>query len=280
MAAEKPDITGQRFGRLTVLGKGEIVRRGGKSRRLWDMQCDCGRVISIPRSNVEKPIGPQVSCGCAKRDNSGRTPTDITGQRFGSLTAVRLTDQKQYGRPAWLLQCDCGATTHMTLKRLNMGFRLNCGSMIHDPGLHYPPMPVPMPAEVGAIVQKYLKWIEPRQWGETDDPDIEDKRMDRLIRAAWIVVYRQQSGEEFSDLKELRYVLKSLRYSRADVRRKRFVDAGGVCSYTYQRYKRDKKIGSKMTDVTSFSEAVNPEGETQPVIDLPATRKKMKFKQC
>lgn len=36
------------------------------------------------------------------------TCKDLTGQRFGKLTALRKTGNNQYGCPMWLFQCECG----------------------------------------------------------------------------------------------------------------------------------------------------------------------------
>lgn len=53
------DLTGQKFGRLTVkefYGKS----RGGK--RLWLCECDCGNIKTVPTYDLKS--GKVVSCGC------------------------------------------------------------------------------------------------------------------------------------------------------------------------------------------------------------------------
>lgn len=57
------DLTGQRFGRLTVIGRKEgAVIQGSTARVFWNCKCDCGNFCSINgyclRSGVTK------SCGC------------------------------------------------------------------------------------------------------------------------------------------------------------------------------------------------------------------------
>lgn len=52
------DITGQRFGRLTVLEF--VARKGGTT--LWKCRCDCGTEKVILRSNFQ--YGETKSCGC------------------------------------------------------------------------------------------------------------------------------------------------------------------------------------------------------------------------
>lgn len=56
------DLTGQYFGRLTVL------KQAGKSegRTLWKCQCDCGNVIDV--KGVYLTTGETNSCGCLKQE--------------------------------------------------------------------------------------------------------------------------------------------------------------------------------------------------------------------
>lgn len=54
------DITGQRFGKLVVLGLDRIQEK----KSYWKVKCDCGTEKSV-RSDMLKRI---VSCGCVKRE--------------------------------------------------------------------------------------------------------------------------------------------------------------------------------------------------------------------
>lgn len=58
------DITGMRFGRLTVLGRSKGEFREGTS--VWDVKCDCGNVFRCYRSNLVN--GNTRSCGCLKKE--------------------------------------------------------------------------------------------------------------------------------------------------------------------------------------------------------------------
>ena len=55
------DLTGKRFGRLTVIG---IDSKKKGRRKYWICQCDCGTIKSI-RSDTLKVV---KSCGCLKRE--------------------------------------------------------------------------------------------------------------------------------------------------------------------------------------------------------------------
>lgn len=59
------DIHGQRFGRLTVLGKSQTSQNGGS---LWICRCDCGAEVIKNASNLRN--GSTKSCGCLRSDAS------------------------------------------------------------------------------------------------------------------------------------------------------------------------------------------------------------------
>ena len=271
MVAAKPDCINQRFGFLTVVSKGEVVKASGKSRRLWNLLCECGTPVSLYRGDFDRLKGGQRSCGCM-RHVGGLKPRNIAGQRFGELVAIELVPHiRQYNRPCWKLRCDCGGIAYMTLKRLNMGYRLNCGNRSkHLWGAWYPPTPNPYPVEASVIVTKYLHFAVARLHWQVVDQAVEDCRMDRLLRVAWIVVYRRSKGEEFSEQKERCYIAKSLRYARYTVDRMR--RKGGL---SYNRTNR--LIGGVMTDLTSQNKAVDSQEQTQPKKIL---SKRVKFKRC
>ena len=56
------DLTGKRFGKLTVLGKKTEGEHG--TRNKWICKCDCGNVVDV--AQISLTSGRQVSCGCYK----------------------------------------------------------------------------------------------------------------------------------------------------------------------------------------------------------------------
>lgn len=61
------DITGQRFGRLTVLERaGSYQYPFGGSAAIWRCRCDCGEVVDIISGNLR--YGMTRSCGCLRKD--------------------------------------------------------------------------------------------------------------------------------------------------------------------------------------------------------------------
>lgn len=62
------DLTGQKFGKLTVIGIGERrpVGRRGVMKQYWVCQCECGANKEICGDNLRS--GVSQSCGCATRE--------------------------------------------------------------------------------------------------------------------------------------------------------------------------------------------------------------------
>lgn len=86
------DLTGQRFGMLTVLSKSE------KRNNYWVCRCDCGNTIEYLDRKLT--AGVIESCGCVQSDLA-----DLTGRRVGKLNILRDSEQK---KDYWICQCDCG----------------------------------------------------------------------------------------------------------------------------------------------------------------------------
>ena len=61
------DLTGQRFGRWTVLGKAE--HEVGKH-PIWECRCDCGAIRAVTHSALIN--GKSQSCGCLREDMQSR----------------------------------------------------------------------------------------------------------------------------------------------------------------------------------------------------------------
>ena len=74
----KKDLTGQRFGRLTVLYEAEERSNAGKVR--WVCQCDCGKQTTVVGAGLTS--GHTQSCGCYHSEISGKIIKK--GHRFGA----------------------------------------------------------------------------------------------------------------------------------------------------------------------------------------------------
>ena len=66
------DLSGQRFGKLTVLAPAENV--GGKT--AWLCRCDCGREVAVKTHHLRS--GHTKSCGCQNGPGGPRTALGLT----------------------------------------------------------------------------------------------------------------------------------------------------------------------------------------------------------
>lgn len=117
------DLTGQRFGKLTVLRRdNDAIGRG----TCWMCQCDCGNVKSIRSATLVN--GDSKSCGCSAHEHA--CFKDLTGKRFGSLVVLRRDnsmDSKIDHGLHWICQCDCGNTVSVRTTHLTRRETKSCG---------------------------------------------------------------------------------------------------------------------------------------------------------
>ena len=129
MGRKKIDLTGQRFGKLVVLRECEERPKGGKI--LVECICDCGNKITKVAANLKS--GSTRSCGCGQFRS-----LDITGQRFGKLTAIRSTEKRINRNVIWECLCDCGKKTEVTANHLRSGTKsCGCNRITNPEGKRY-----------------------------------------------------------------------------------------------------------------------------------------------
>ena len=86
------DLTGQRFGRLTVLSRADdVVYDNGKKYVVWSCLCDCGTATKVRAHNLTN--GHVTSCGCFRTENRVKVKT-MHGQT-GSRLHIIWTNMKQ-----------------------------------------------------------------------------------------------------------------------------------------------------------------------------------------
>ena len=72
---------------------------------IWRCRCDCGGEILLDTRTLQR--GTITDCGCNTNVKPGQR--DITGQRFGLLTAqYPLPARDASGSTVWHCRCDCG----------------------------------------------------------------------------------------------------------------------------------------------------------------------------
>lgn len=118
------DYTGQKIGRLTVLGYNEELSKQ-KKRIYWNCLCDCGEYC-VKRSDSFTSV-PVPSCGCYKREHTSKQwAAQLEGKRFGKLLVQKKIEHNNL-RSLWECKCDCGNTVIFPSRYLlSMGVK-SCG---------------------------------------------------------------------------------------------------------------------------------------------------------
>ena len=124
------DLTGKRFGRLTVLSldyEYEKIRKDYN--RKWICQCDCGNKKSVYGSSLRSKS--TLSCGCLNREktierNHARV-NNLTGQIFGRLTAIEMI--RKNSKICYKCQCVCGNEVAVDAYHLVDGHTQSCGCL-------------------------------------------------------------------------------------------------------------------------------------------------------
>jgi hypothetical protein len=126
------DLTGQQFGRLTVLERAPSGA-GGKAR--WRVRCDCSEERTVWGQALR--TGRTRSCGCLRvevataalhADPRCGALIDLSGQRFGRLTVLERAPNN--GRiVCWRVRCECGEGRVVRGASLRSGRSRSCGCL-------------------------------------------------------------------------------------------------------------------------------------------------------
>jgi hypothetical protein len=88
--------------------------------------------------------GHTTSCGCVHT-----LAEDLTGQRFGKLTALKLTHGGKRNVPCWVCCCDCGNATTVSASHLRTGHTTTCGCIKRE---------IESGERYGRLVTQTLSW--------------------------------------------------------------------------------------------------------------------------
>ena len=111
------DLTGQRFGRLTVVELAE----SNKKRRYWICQCDCGNSLIVRADSLT--TGNTKSCGHC------HWPENLAGLKFGELLILSREENTVNGQTRWKCKCSCGKETIVLGNDLKIGHTRSCGHL-------------------------------------------------------------------------------------------------------------------------------------------------------
>lgn len=119
------DLTGQTFGLLSVIERGDNDRRGNA---WWKCLCDCGTVKMM--RGVSLRSGHTKSCGCYhKQQASQQSKINLTGQRFTRLLVVQDSGLRQARGVMWECLCDCGVVKNISSQALIKHRTQSCGCL-------------------------------------------------------------------------------------------------------------------------------------------------------
>lgn len=114
------DLTGNIFGRLTVLNRSQ---KNIRNRPAWECICECGEKINRPSHDLKN--GDTQSCGCLRKD---KLRIDLIGQKFGKLTVIKIGENRGKSTSEfWLCKCDCGNENTVSSQHLRENQVKSCG---------------------------------------------------------------------------------------------------------------------------------------------------------
>jgi len=115
------DLTGMRFGRLTVQKRVETPGRHGAR---WLCRCDCGGVNIVNTNRLK--TGYTKSCGCLSRELSVNNAVDMIGKKVGRWLVIERSGSTPLGL------CDCGVEKVVRGSTLRNGESNSCGCLQLD----------------------------------------------------------------------------------------------------------------------------------------------------
>ena len=81
------DLTGKRFDHLLVVRSKGQVKCGNQKVWLWEVKCDCGKTLTVRRSNLIRKHGAKTkSCGCLKGVHQRTHGLSVGGKRTPEYT--------------------------------------------------------------------------------------------------------------------------------------------------------------------------------------------------
>lgn len=125
MGRQIKDLTGQIFGRLTVLGDTKKRKQGNV---VWHCRCTCGNIAFVRSASLVN--GKTISCGCYNQEM--HKVIDLTGRRFGRWLVLERSANVKYRKShktMWQCQCDCGVVKIVSACTLSGGVTKSCGCL-------------------------------------------------------------------------------------------------------------------------------------------------------
>ena len=116
------DLTNKKKKKITFIKPAEKIN----NRMHWWVVCDCGEILKV---RSDSPIKSCKNCQYEQqsKERKGVLKKDLTGQRFGKITALYPTNQYQNTHILWHCKCDCGREIDVEGASLLSGNTKSCG---------------------------------------------------------------------------------------------------------------------------------------------------------
>lgn len=128
------DITGKKFGKLTVIEKAERPLEKKTKGAYWRCLCECGNTIVY--RGVDLRAGVTNSCGCLREEGlelgrkNGFNAKELTGKRINKITVLYRTEKRACnGSIIWHCKCDCGKKFDVPSGKLVSNRITSCGCL-------------------------------------------------------------------------------------------------------------------------------------------------------
>lgn len=129
------DLTGQKFGRLTVVERDKNANKNYGT--FWKCRCDCGSIKSV--ASIALRSGLTQSCGCLNKEiiSNPKDLSNMMGKQFGKLTIIKresnhITPSGQK-KAMFRCVCDCGNEVVVSSQDLKSGHTKSCGCLPKKP---------------------------------------------------------------------------------------------------------------------------------------------------
>lgn len=120
------NLKGKTFGELTAI---EQIEERGHSRSVqWRCQCSCGKEYIVTATRLASGLVTHCPDRKAHKSQRDYKIKDITGQKFGRLTALYPTEKRYCTTVVWHCHCDCGNEVDVPYNSLYAG-KKSCGCL-------------------------------------------------------------------------------------------------------------------------------------------------------
>lgn len=190
--AYRADITGQRFGRLTVIA---FHHRDEKSLSYWTCKCDCGNTVVKEMQQLK--FGQVMSCGCLQKE-----------------TRIRLKTKHNL--------------CHTRLFRIWSGIRNRCNNPNEPAFKHYGGRGITICGEWVNNFQAFYDWAMANGYGDSLSIDrIDNNGNYEPSNCRWVDIKTQNNNRRCVR----KYEINGQWLSKTDIAEKYGVSYGTVCSW-------------------------------------------------